>query len=257
MLGGSHSYGLSTPASDIDYRGVFINTELKHTIGVEKYEHLDLRNGEKDEFYYELRHLFQLFKKGNTQGIEMLFNTKWETITPEFELIREHRQSLIDDRQMYRSLKGYIQGERRLANGERQGVMGGKRRKQIEEYGFSPKNFVQLLRLCYCGISWFGLREFPVDLTDAGHIHAALLDIKVNPGKYTKDDLNKLVDAYEEQLDTTFDALAEEDKKKFDDELANQLICHTYGPIYVEQYEASKAFIKRRLQEKRLSKRQS
>ena len=37
-------YGLSTPESDFDYRGVFLNENISTILGLDRYEHKDLRN---------------------------------------------------------------------------------------------------------------------------------------------------------------------------------------------------------------------
>lgn len=36
--GGSHSYGLATKDSDIDYRGVFVNDDVSTLVGLNKHE---------------------------------------------------------------------------------------------------------------------------------------------------------------------------------------------------------------------------
>lgn len=65
---------------------------------------------------------------------------------------------------MFRCLLGYMQGERRLANGERTGQLGSKRKAHLDKYGFSPKNFTQLFRLASCGKALFEKGYFPVNM---------------------------------------------------------------------------------------------
>ena len=74
------------------------------------------------------------------------------------------RQSFIDTDNMFKCLRGYMQSELRLANGERTGQLGGKRKAQLDKYGFSPKNFVQLFRLAHAGVTLFQEGYFPVNV---------------------------------------------------------------------------------------------
>lgn len=229
MLGGSNAYALNTADSDIDYRGVFVNTEPAKILGLEKLDHVQKQETD-DIVYYEVRKFFDLLRQGNTGALEILFVEKAPLETTEdFEEIRFHRKSFVDTDKMFRCLLGYMQGELRLANGERTGQLGGKRKEQLDKYGFSPKNMVQLFRLAEAGVALFETGSFPVNL-EVYHpkFRDELLDIKVNPGKYTKEELNarfvvaevKLKQAYiDRKVDT-----------KFNHELANELLRQIYLP---------------------------
>ncbi|NBQ69782.1 MAG: hypothetical protein EBU46_13540, partial [Nitrosomonadaceae bacterium] len=96
MLGGSHSYGLQTATSDIDYRGVFLNTDVSTIIGLDRFEHQDLKSDTEDSFYWELRHFLNLLRRGNTQGLELLFNQYWLEKDPVFQTIIDNRDQLVD-----------------------------------------------------------------------------------------------------------------------------------------------------------------
>ena len=50
MLGGSTAFGLNTPESDVDYRGVFVNTEPSKILGLEKLDHIQKQ--ETDDIVY-------------------------------------------------------------------------------------------------------------------------------------------------------------------------------------------------------------
>ena len=224
-LGGSTVYALNTPESDLDYRGVFANTEPAKILGLEKHDHIQKQETD-DIVYYEVRKFFELLRQGNTGALEILFTegTPIETTT-EFEELRDKRKRFVDTDKMYRCLLGYIQGERRIANGERTGQLGGKRKGQLEKYGFSPKNFTQLMRLAECGVALFETGEFPINLEVYDpKFRDELLDIKVHPEKYTREELDtksyvaeaKLKAAYEiRKVNSTFDfALANETLRK-------------------------------------------
>ena len=232
-LGGSHAYGLSTPASDKDYRGVFQHLELDKVLGINRFEHLETKNNEEDKFLFELRHFLCLARKTNTTVMELLFTDSFVRKTPEWELIQMHRAELIDSERFYKSLKGYIFGERRLMIGERTGQLGGKRKNAIDQFGYSPKNAVQLLRLSWCGKVFFQTGIFPVFLSKWNNEFAQdLLDIKVNPQKYTGAQMNEESLRYEEILDKAF--AQRTIHFEFNEEAANQLIFEISWPVLKE-----------------------
>ena len=232
MLGGSHSYGLNTPTSDVDYRGVFLNTDVSTIIGLDRFEHQDLKSETEDSFYWELRHFLNLLRRGNTQGLELLFNQYWLEKDPVFQQVIDARDQLLDTKAMFRSLKGYIYSERRLANGERSGQLGGKRRAEIEKYGFSPKNFVQLLRLCWAGTWFFRTGRFPVNVKDAEPTFwSNLHDIKTKPDQFKKDELNAWVDRLDAEMCRVFDAMPAANHREFDVQTANKLLVDAYMPV--------------------------
>ena len=74
-LGGSRAYGLDTPESDIDYRGIFINTEPSKILGLDRMDHVQKQETD-DVVYYEFRKFFELLHNGNTGTLELLFTEK-------------------------------------------------------------------------------------------------------------------------------------------------------------------------------------
>lgn len=123
IIGGSHLYGLSTPDSDIDKRGVFLNTEYSKILGLERFD--VIKKESEDTLYFEFAHFLRSLKKTNTQMIELLFanSSSFTQITDEFIFVRENKYKLIDSELFFKSLVGYIQSEKRLANGERTGSL--------------------------------------------------------------------------------------------------------------------------------------
>lgn len=207
-LGGSHLYGLNTPQSDEDIRYVFLNTEIGEILGLDRLEHIDRRNATEDSFGMELRGFLNLLRKTNTQVMELLFapTSAFTILNPQFKgLVLDSYTKLIDSDRFYKSLKGYIFTERRLALGERAGTIGGKRFAQVEKHGYSPKNMVQLFRLTYAGIEFFRSGKFPVNMKEYNaDIAARLLDIKINPEKYSPEELVAQTHGLEVVLDTTY-----------------------------------------------------
>lgn len=246
-LGGSKAYGLDTPESDTDLRGVFLNTDLNHIIGLDKYEHQQLVTNEEDNKYKELRRFFNLLRVANSEAIEMLFMDDYIFCDPLFAEIRSQRERLLDSERLYKCLLGYMKGELARANGARTGKLGGKRKEAIDSYGFSPKNFCQLLRLSWAGCVFFTKGYFPVDVRKEDSEFADfLLQIKTAPQFFTVDLLNKAAVVAEAELH-----LAYENRKfeyKFDADYANEMILLAYFPILSKENtrivcEAHKDFV--------------
>ena len=239
MLGGSHSYGLNTAASDTDYRGVFLNTDVSTIIGLDRFEHQDLKSATEDAFYWELRHFLNLLRRGNTQGLELLFNQYWLEKDPVFQTLIDNRDQLVDTQAMFRSLKGYIHSERRFANGERTGELGSKRKAALNAYGYSPKNVVQLLRLCWAGAYFFRYGSFPVNVKDADRTFwSNLYDIKTKPDQFKKEELMAWVVRLETDMCRAFDSIKPSDHRQFNTEIANQLLVDAYMPILQQSQNA-------------------
>lgn len=195
-IGGSKLYGIDTPESDTDYRGIFIATDKKYITGFDTIESI-VQTGDIDSTYYELTRFLKLCRKSNTQVMELLFSPKESQIstTPIFEYIQENKYSLIDTHALKASLKGYVYSEFKLATGVRTGALGGKRKESLDKYGYSPKNMVQLLRLCLVGNRFFTNGEYVVKVKDFDEdYHNLLMDIKTNPQKFTCDQLSEMVD---------------------------------------------------------------
>jgi hypothetical protein len=233
LLGGSHLYGLNTPASDEDLRFVYLHENIADIIGLNKNDDfVDTREFGEDTFGQELRHFITSLRKTNTQGMEVLFadDEDFTILEPEFKLVRKLSHNLIDPDKYYKSLKGYIFSERRLANGERTGKLGGKRKAALEKHGFSPKNYVQLMRLAKCGAHFFEFGEYPVKISKYYPEEAELLmSIKLHPEKHDK----KALEARSYELETLLDKAYQHKKIGFvfDEYAANRLIFDTYYPI--------------------------
>ena len=229
-LGGSTAYGLNTPTSDTDYRGVFLNTEPAKILGLSRFDVVQKQETE-DEVYYEVRKFFELLKEGNTGALEILFTdpTNYLLMDASFAPVVENRHQFVDTEKMFRCLLGYMQSERRLANGERTGLLGSKRKAQLDKYGYSPKNAVQLMRLSWAGTVLFETGEFPVHVGSWNKdMHDLLFAIKTTPEKYSKSQLNDLFDTAEADLKSSFEN--RKVTRVFNLDLANELLRELYLP---------------------------
>lgn len=244
MLGGSHSYGLQTPSSDIDHRGVYLHTNPAHILGlscnVGEHEHIVIQDATQDVSYKEFRKALRLLREANTEMVELLYNDNWIEINPTWEFVMKNRGQLVDSEKLHKCLKGYMQGELKLANGERTGKLGGKRKEAIDKYGFSPKNFVQLFRLAWAGDYYFTHGVFPVNVErHSPHLHNLLMEIKTTPEANSVEALNELAAAAEKNLDASF--TNRKFTTTFNEDFANHLCLEVYGPVikgaYLDVYD--------------------
>ena len=236
--GGSHCYGLNTSTSDIDNRGVFVHTDIPHLVGLSKEEIIVCQNGE-DNVFTEFRHALRLLRAANTQVIEMLFikPEACDFVSDFWKRVQSWRHALIGDEKLFNAIRGYMQSEQRLANGERTGKLGGKRKSAIDKYGFSPKNFVQLFRLAFCGETYFSQKDFPVNLKlDAPNsFYKFLMRIKTSPEEFTKEGLNEMVIEASERLVQAFEnAKKEGSLREFKEDVANNLCAEVYKPLVAD-----------------------
>lgn len=238
IKGGSHAYGLETPTSDVDLRGVFLHTDVSHILGIQSGLHDNevTQNDQQDSAMWELRRFFNLLRGGNSQAVELLFSQGMaEKCEPMFNVVFLHRSRLLDSEKFFKVLKGYSMSELRLANGERTGKLGGKRKEALDKYGFSPKNFVQLYRLLWAGEQFFKSGVFPVRVRDFNaEFHKFLMDVKTSPERFHKDELNNWASGFEESLNKAFDNRAA--TYKFEEEVANGICYQLYRKVLDNLY---------------------
>lgn len=235
-LGGSHAYGLNTPNSDKDIRGIFVNTEVAQVVGLERYEHQQNQNEDEDSAYYELRSALKLLKNGNTQVIELLFNQNWIELWPDWSHVITHRDRLISSDKLFSCLRGYMQGELRLTLGEgRTGRLGSKRYEQLQRFGFSPKNATNMLRLPFCGSTYFKKGYFPVNIREENEeVWNLLMDIKTKPQQYSPEQIRELSRRYEAELELSY--LNRASDTKFDIDLADWLCLRVYKVVLCDLF---------------------
>lgn len=111
---GSQAYGTSTPQSDIDYKGIYIQSEAD-ILSFRYNEQIEIG---KDETYYEIRRFLQLAQSANPTILEMLFtDSEFVQVTsPEFELLRSHRNKFLT-KKCCDSFGGYAVAQIKKARG--------------------------------------------------------------------------------------------------------------------------------------------
>lgn len=89
-IGGSHAYGTNIEGSDIDLRGIALNSK-RDLFGLENFEHYVDKS--TDTTIFSLKKAFQLLAKGNPNMIEMIGNApdRYLIFRPESNLIFQNK----------------------------------------------------------------------------------------------------------------------------------------------------------------------
>ena len=232
-LGGSHLYGMNTPESDIDERGVFMNTDPLYVYGFHRLDNQVKQTAQEDVVMHELTQFLKLATKSNTQTLECLFAPldAFTSLDHDFEVrVLDQKERFLNTDQLFKSLDGYLFNEMRLALGERTGLLGSKRKNALEKYGFSPKNFSHLFRLATCGIQFFKNGVYPVRIIDFDEeMHDLCMDVKTNPGKFDKKALETLALSLKLQMRTCFEPMDPRKKYFPDTAYAGEVLHHFYS----------------------------
>jgi hypothetical protein len=111
---GSQSYGTSTPTSDIDYKGVYMQP-IDDLISFRYKEQINVN---KDECYYELRRFIELLQTANPTVLEMLYSPQNCIVntSPEFELLVQNRDKFLTKKCLH-SFAGYAIGQLKKSKG--------------------------------------------------------------------------------------------------------------------------------------------
>lgn len=137
---GSQSYGTSTPASDIDYKGVYIQSNDD----ILSFGYVEQINVTKDETYYEVRRFLELLQSANPTVLELLYSPDDCVLVmePEFELIKMNRDQFLT-KQCKNSFAGYAiaqiskaRGLNKKMNWEKERV----KRKTVLDFTYAVSN---------------------------------------------------------------------------------------------------------------------
>ncbi|PTB95894.1 nucleotidyltransferase [Marivirga lumbricoides] len=136
-LSGSHAYGLATPESDVDVKGIFILPENEF-FGLSYVEQVS--NETNDIVYYELRRFMELLSKSNPNILEMLY-TPDDTIRKMHPVFEHIRNMNLLSKQCKESFGGYAMTQVRKAKGLNKKILNPveKQRKGILDFCYVPQ----------------------------------------------------------------------------------------------------------------------
>jgi predicted nucleotidyltransferase len=112
---GSQSYGLQTPTSDTDIKGVYMQDKKDLLVSGGYKPHVSMN---KDEFYFELSNFLELLAVGNPTAIELLVSPEHCVLqsSAEFRKILKHKD-IFFTKKLYDSFGGYALNQLKKAGG--------------------------------------------------------------------------------------------------------------------------------------------
>jgi hypothetical protein len=120
----------------------------------------------------------------------------------------------------------------RLARGERTGLLGSKRKNQLDAHGFSPKNFSHLFRLAECGRQFFRTGEYPVVIKNSNpEVHDLCMSVKLNPEQWDKEELTEKALLMKQRMEEAYAEMPEANKYVPDYEYVGKVLQHFYSTI--------------------------
>lgn len=110
VVTGSQSFGLATPTSDIDIKGVYVQDNWMHGLFDEEYLPVIVVN--KDETYFEIKHYLKLLLKGDALALEMLFSNRDMVIheSKRFTILKSFKESFLT-KKLYYTFINYALGQ--------------------------------------------------------------------------------------------------------------------------------------------------
>lgn len=184
-IGGSHSYGLELPSSDLDFNGVYI-CPTSQVVGMnfvqQTWEHTG--DPKPDYSFYEVGHFCRLLIKGNPTVVEMLYTNEnvWQDINNMYwHDLRTHRKKFLS-RTVLKQYLGYINAQfQRFTKNQSLHTTGGQ---PNEKWSY------HILRLGMDALSIASGQEITVK--KSGKEKQLLLDVRT--GKYSRLELEKMIE---------------------------------------------------------------
>ena len=196
---GSHAYGLATPESDTDLRGVVIPDGLEYYFGLETFDKPIEYKEDEDHVAWGLKQFAALAENCNTQVLEMLFSEK-DNIRychPVFEENFIKNQKKFITKRIYEVIRGYSYSEYRKSIGESSRDLGSRRKEDLDKFGYSCRNASHCLRLLYAGSIALQDGVFPVRLD--GSMQKICMDLKL--GKLSLEEYKYLYMSFSQDLE--------------------------------------------------------
>ncbi len=116
-VAGSHLYGLNTPASDMDTRGIYLES-VEDVLNINGRQNNEVADDKQDEKYYSLGKFLKLASECNPNIIELLYLPEEAIIykSPIYDELVKHRDWFMSKRAMH-TFKGYAYSQIQRAKG--------------------------------------------------------------------------------------------------------------------------------------------
>ena len=122
---GSTAYGLNTPTSDIDIKGIYLLPIEKVLEMGFSIEHATINHTSPDWEYHEIGKFMKLVMSGNPTLTELLFLEDYTILTPVGKLLVENRDAFLSTNSIRNAYSGYAFSQtKKLATRTEQGLDG-------------------------------------------------------------------------------------------------------------------------------------
>lgn len=174
MYRGSISHGTHIPSTnplsidDVDIFGIYVPPK-NYLIGLDVYEHFEVKEGKWDVLCYDIRKFFHLLIKMNPN----VMNALW---TPEKYYLKTTKlwnkivsqKDIFISKKIFKSFCGYSQAQlHKMESMVHNGYMGEKRKELVKKFGYDTKNAQHLIRLLRQGTEFLKTGELLVERPDA------------------------------------------------------------------------------------------
>lgn len=204
VISGSKAYGLDTPTSDTDLRGVVMPPK-QYFFGMKNFEQVD--NQSKDVCFYSIKKFFELANKNNVHALEMLWmpSRTVNYIHPGFQKVIDNKEMFMSKRLGY-TCGGYAYQQVKLMFTKRANNSG--RQDLITKHGYDTKMAAHAMRILKMGREALETGILNVHRQD----RESLFEIK--NGKYQLHEL-AVLGKNEKGEDSVVDGLLADEFKKF------------------------------------------
>jgi predicted nucleotidyltransferase len=165
-ISGSKAYGLNTPKSDTDIKGVFVLPKAVF-YGLEYVEQVN--NETNDEVYYELKRFIDLLVKNNPNILELL-NTSEDCVLYKDPIMNLIKPELFLSRLCKQTFAGYAQSQIKKAKGLNKKIVNpiDKERKSVLDFCYvvNGQGSISLARW----LSKFGYKQEDCGLVNIAHM---------------------------------------------------------------------------------------
>jgi predicted nucleotidyltransferase len=233
VLIGSKAYNFATETSDTDIRGFGMQKRIFSILGLDK--PFTMKSLEPDLTIWDISDFTRLALRCNTSALDVLFAEDFNVLecNDVGKLYREYRKQFLSTHALHNVIKGYALSEYDIATGKKKsGNMGAKRRLQVEQFGYSPKNAHHACRLLYAGCHALQTGEFRTYWEKGWNEWNILMGLK--EGKFTVDEFQRF---HEEAL-RTFEWWSQNSvlSQEPDLEFINELLCYAVGREVVKEF---------------------
>ena len=180
VISGSKAYGLDTPTSDTDIRGVVYLPE-RMLFGLGKCEQIE--NQSKDICYWSVKRAFELLLKNNPHIMEVIWNTRTvHFIHPLFQSVLDNKHIFTSKRLGY-AYSVYAHQQLILLDTKRKNGTG--RVAQMENWAYDYKFAMHTVRLLRSGAEFLNSGELQVYRPDKKEL------LEIRNGKYSFEEFVK------------------------------------------------------------------